>query len=327
MPSSRPNIIPTVVHLVRQLKPRSILDVGIGFGKWGHLFREYTDILEAEQDPARYLRKNWQVRIDGIEGHAAYLTPMHRYLYNTINIGDAAALMKKMPPYDLIFMGDIIEHFEKAPGLNLLGEAIARAAKAVIVSTPKYDTAQEDLCGNELERHRSLWSARDFRDFEGAQVRTVDRTTLLAVLPKPGVPRLQCTPPKQAEPQQTSRLRRARAEIARLVPKGEKLIVVDEEQLRSSLPHRKTFPFLEKDGQYWGPPTDDASAILELDRLRKQGARFIVFIWSSFWWLTYYSGFAQHLRSQFRCVADDALLTAFDLSRPATQKSARKIAH
>ena len=56
MPSSRPNTIPTVIHLVKQFQPKSILDVGIGFGKWGHLFREYTDINEAEKDPARYRR-------------------------------------------------------------------------------------------------------------------------------------------------------------------------------------------------------------------------------------------------------------------------------
>ena len=66
MPSSRANTIPTVIHLVRQLEPRSILDIGVGFGKWGHLFREYTDILQAEHDPPRYQRANWQVRIDGI---------------------------------------------------------------------------------------------------------------------------------------------------------------------------------------------------------------------------------------------------------------------
>src|SRR5438445_2272431 len=101
MPSSRPNVIPTVIHLVQQLKPGSILDVGIGFGKWGHLFREYTDIREAEYDPARYQKQNWQVRIDGLEGHAAYITPMHRYLYNEIHLGDAALLMKTLPYYDL----------------------------------------------------------------------------------------------------------------------------------------------------------------------------------------------------------------------------------
>src|SRR5512139_1422101 len=110
MPSSRPNTIPTVINLVRQLKPRSILDVGVGFGKWGHLFREYTDILEAEHDPARYRREKWQVRIEGIEGHAAYLTPMHDFLYDQIHVGNAAVLMKGLPKYDLVFLGDIIEH-------------------------------------------------------------------------------------------------------------------------------------------------------------------------------------------------------------------------
>src|SRR6266496_5578847 len=108
MPSGRPNTIPTVIHLVRQLRPQSILDVGVGFGKWGHLFREYTDILEAEHEPARYQRQNWRVRIDGIAGHAAYLTAMHDYLYNKIHVGDAAVLIPNVPNYDLIFLGDIL---------------------------------------------------------------------------------------------------------------------------------------------------------------------------------------------------------------------------
>src|SRR6185503_6455462 len=165
MPSSRPNTIPTVIHLLRQLKPQSILDVGVGFGKWGHLFREYTDINEAERDPGRYQKKNWQVKIDGIEGHAAYLTDMHHYLYNEIHLGDASEWLKKVSHYDLIFMGDVLEHFDKEKGFEVLREAVVKANKAVIVSTPKYETDQADLCGNELERHRSLWSAKDFRKF------------------------------------------------------------------------------------------------------------------------------------------------------------------
>src|SRR5436190_5820502 len=168
MTSSRPNTIPIVIHLLRQFQPKSILDVGIGFGKWGHLFREYTDINEAESDPARYERKNWRVRIDGIEGHAAYVTEMHRYLYNHIHLGDVRDLLPTLPSYDLIFLGDIIEHFDKEAGMELLRLALTKAGKAVIVSTPKFETGQPDLCGNELERHRSLWSARDFRKFDGA---------------------------------------------------------------------------------------------------------------------------------------------------------------
>src|SRR5213083_3013764 len=116
MPSSRPDTIPLVINVLRQLKPKSILDIGVGFGKWGHLFREYTDILEAENDPARYEKGHWQVRIDGIEAHAPYLTPMHAYLYDKIYIGEATALIKTLSNYDLIFLGDIIEHFEKEAG-------------------------------------------------------------------------------------------------------------------------------------------------------------------------------------------------------------------
>src|ERR1051325_10519734 len=106
MPSSRPNTIPTVINLVRQLRPRSILDIGVGFGKWGHLFREYTDINESERDPARYPRSGWQVRIDGIEGHAPYVTEMHRYIYNEVHLGDAMELLPRLPIYDLVFLGD-----------------------------------------------------------------------------------------------------------------------------------------------------------------------------------------------------------------------------
>src|ERR1051326_2477501 len=133
MPSSRPNTIPTVIHLVRQLKPQSILDVGVGFGKWGHLFREYTDILEAEHAPPRYQRENWQARIDGIEGHAAYLTEMHRFIYNKVFVGGARVLMRTVYRYELIFMGDILEHFEHADGRQLLHDAMEKSNQAVIL--------------------------------------------------------------------------------------------------------------------------------------------------------------------------------------------------
>ena len=314
MPSSRPNTIPTVIHLLRQLQPRSILDVGVGFGKWGHLFREYTDINAAERDPPRYHRENWQVRIDGIEGHAAYLTELHRYVYNDIHVGDACDLLPKLPNYDLIFMGDIIEHFDKPKGLELLQVAVAKANKAVIVSTPKFETAQESLCANELERHRSLWSARDFKKLPGASVKTLDRATLLAVLAKPGVGALQLTPPPAPSAGTALRLAQSRDALIELVPLDEPFILVDEEQLRLLLPHRRAIPFLERDGVYWGPPADDATAIREMERLRATGARHIVFAWPCFWWLGHYSAFASYLRTNFKITREDSLLVALALA-------------
>jgi hypothetical protein len=300
MPSSRPNAIPVVIHLLRQIRPRSILDVGVGFGKWGHLFREYTDINEAERDPARYQPTNWHFRIDGIEGHANYLTEMHRFLYNEIHVGDAAELLPKLPHYDLIFLGDIIEHFDKPRGEQLLRDALEHANKAVVVSTPRFETEQGDLCANDLERHRSLWHARDFKKWPGAQVKVVDGDTLVAVLTRPGQPALSLSPPRRGSRTAELRLRRARAELIRLIPLDERFALVDEEQLRSTLPHPHAIPFPSREGIYWGPPEDSAAAIRELERLRHEGAKRLVFIWSTFWWLDHYRDFARFLEANWK---------------------------
>jgi len=313
MPSSRPNTIPTVLHLVHQLKPRSILDVGVGFGKWGHLFREYTDILEAEHDPARYQRENWQVRIDGIEGFPQYLTGMHRYLYNEIHIGDARVLIRGLPVYDLVFMGDVLEHMDKADGQRFLQDAFARAHKAVVITTPKYETDQADLCGNELERHRSLWSAREFEEFEGAVVKTVDRSTLLVVLARPGTPALRLSPPIQPAGATARKFRRTRQDLIEMIPRDVPFVLIDEDQFRLGLPHSHAFPFLEKDGQYWGPPPDDAVAIRELERLRKAGATRLVIVWTCFWWREHYRGFRDYLGSHFEQLVNNPRMMVFSL--------------
>jgi hypothetical protein len=310
MPSSRPTTVPVVIHLLRQIRPQSILDVGVGFGKWGHLFREYTDINEAELDPARYQRAHWKVRIDGIEGYAPYITEMHRFLYNEIHLGDARSLLPRLPRYDLIFLGDIIEHFDKPAGVELLHLAVAHANKAVIVSTPKYETDQPDLCGNELERHRSLWSPHDFRQWPGAQTKTVDGETLVVVVSRPGQPPLSFTS-KRSDPAALSLLREARAELIRLIDTDEAFILIDEEQLRCTLPHRAAQPFLERDGTYWGPPGDDTLAVSELDRMRHAGARRVAFVSTTFWWLDHYSALKTHLETDWHLIHNSAALRIY----------------
>jgi hypothetical protein len=324
MPSSRPNTIPLVIHFVREMKPKSILDVGIGFGKWGHLFREYTDILGAEHDPKRYERKNWQVRIDGIEGHTPYLTEMHRFLYNEIHVGDARELIKRLPNYDLIFMGDIIEHFDKEQGMEFLRNACEHALKAVILTTPKYETDQEDLCGNELERHRSLWSADDFKAFSRAAVETVDGSMLVALLPSRG---LQKIPSAATLREAGVRIRQAQTivkEIIEMIPRDEKFALVDEEQIRSLLPHPHVVPFLQKDGKYWGAPPDEQTAIRELEESRMSGATMIVFIAPCFWWLEYYTGFHRYLTDRFPCKVRNPKVIIFDLTKSLAQSGSEK---
>ena len=111
------------------------------------------------------------------------------------------------------------------------------------------------------------------------------------------------------------RLYAAIQEIIKVVPAESSFILVDDGCLEvpALIAPRRCLPFLEKDGRYWGKPPDDATAIREFERLRKAGASFIVFIWSTFWWLEYYGGLHRYLRAQFPCIRQDERIVVFDL--------------
>jgi glycosyltransferase involved in cell wall biosynthesis len=111
-----------------------------------------------------------------------------------------------------------------------------------------------------------------------------------------------------------SRERQALRELTQLLPKGCRFVLVDEQNLwrYDQLPGKR-IPFLERNGEYWGMPTDDIAAIQECERLREAGAEYIVFAWPSFWSLDYYSKFQMHLRSHYRCILENERLVVFAL--------------
>lgn len=113
-----------------------------------------------------------------------------------------------------------------------------------------------------------------------------------------------------------SRLADVTREIVAVVPPGDAFILVDDVRWDANevAAGRRAIPFLERDGEYWGPPADDETAIRELERLRQQaGPSCIVFGWPAFWWLEYYTGLGDHLRARFPCVLENDRLVAFNL--------------
>jgi hypothetical protein len=106
-----------------------------------------------------------------------------------------------------------------------------------------------------------------------------------------------------------------RKELEALMSPDKSFILVDQDWWRGTdiLEGLKPIPFLERDGQYWGLPPDDETAIREFERLRKMGATFIVFGFPAFWWLDYYSEFHKYLRSNFHCVMENDRVVVFDL--------------
>lgn len=103
-------------------------------------------------------------------------------------------------------------------------------------------------------------------------------------------------------------------DIERIVPDGGTLILVDESWTTSpSIAGRQVVPFLERDGDYWGRPPDDNTAINELERMRREGAQYIVFLSHTFWWLENYSEFDAYLNSRYKCVLKNERTTAFEI--------------
>jgi hypothetical protein len=187
MPSGPISPMPYVLFSVYQYRPKSLLELGVGFGKWGHVFREYLEITQSFDDFERYRKENWTIRIDGIEGYAPYITDAHRYIYTNIYIGDFCELIKTADTYDVVFMGDVLEHVPKEKAYELLDNCLAKANKAVILTTPLGFCKQDDACGNEFERHQSGWEAADFERYDRRVVKVMEDNYLFVVLLKPNV--------------------------------------------------------------------------------------------------------------------------------------------
>jgi hypothetical protein len=102
--------------------------------------------------------------------------------------------------------------------------------------------------------------------------------------------------------------------IEELVPGDARFVLVDGDELRGDLvQRRRAIPFLERDGQHWGPARHDEEAIAELERLRRASVAFVVFAWPAFWWLDHYVGFRAYLRNTFTCVLENDRVVVFDL--------------
>lgn len=110
------------------------------------------------------------------------------------------------------------------------------------------------------------------------------------------------------------RLRAVAADIDALIPTDVPFVLVDDDNLgMRPTPGRRPVPFLERDGNWWGAPADDRTAIAELERLREAGARFLVFAWPAFWWLDYYREFADYVQASFERVEASDRLLVFDM--------------
>ncbi len=308
-------------HLVRH---GSVVDIGPGEGKYGRMLR----------------RVQPNIKLIGVELDAEYVERYKlREVYDEIWVLDAAELMNAPDRiFDAVIIGDCIEHMRKSIGLDLLNFLVYRS-KIITVKFP-LQMLQNAWQGHKTEAHISVWSEHDFR---GMDHLFAERNFIcLAIIRGYLNQTMEWVPPTVTQrfgyanmaefyAKDPSRLSLADvesrrenlslSEIRSTIPSGV-IILVDELQTRlASDGERRTLPFLEKKGEYWGRPADDQQAISEIERMRRSGCSHIVFAWPAMWWLDYYRGFKDYLCSNYNCVLHNERLVAFDLRLDRTSYS------
>ena len=162
MPSSNFAAISPIMSAVMQIKPKSVLDIGCGNGKYGFLVQEYMRYWMGIEEP----------HIDAIEIFDPYLGIAQSMIYKKIIQHDALEALWQMEDkeYDLILAVDILEHYEINEGALMLDE-MKRVGKNIIVCTPIKVSNQGAVFGNEYETHRSQWEADDILQAVGIKTK------------------------------------------------------------------------------------------------------------------------------------------------------------
>lgn len=106
-----------------------------------------------------------------------------------------------------------------------------------------------------------------------------------------------------------SRLRdeveRERAQLLEAVPQGASVLVVskgDGDLLHLEGRHTRHFPQDDTGGYAGWYPAQSDDAIAHLESLRLQGAQFLLFPSTAFWWLEHYEGLRLHLERHYRLI-------------------------
>jgi 2-polyprenyl-3-methyl-5-hydroxy-6-metoxy-1,4-benzoquinol methylase len=149
MPASNPETKPWIAEHILKIQPTTVLDVGAGKGLYLNLVR---DILGKEN-----------VKVTGVEIWEDYIKFfMLKMRYDKLIQAD----VREMDDfnYDLVILGDVLEHMSKEEAINLWNKC-SKQSKYAIISIPIIDHPQEAINDNPYEIHvKEDWTTQEVLD-------------------------------------------------------------------------------------------------------------------------------------------------------------------
>lgn len=172
MPSSASESIPYLIDFIRKHRPdlKSVLDVGIGFGKVGFLLREYFDV----KNHSAFKPSDWHLHLTGVDIYDDYLSELQHLLYDEIIIGDIFEVLPDLKQYDLAVLSDVLEHLDKDEGHQLI-KSLFKHASDIIITTPVGFLDHPAKGDNPHEAHKSGWELVDFEQYSVVESKVVER--------------------------------------------------------------------------------------------------------------------------------------------------------
>jgi hypothetical protein len=148
-----------VCDIIWQYHPKSVLDIGPGFGRWGFLAREMLDVFQG-----RIAKSTWKTRICCVEAYSGYVREQYSFIYDRVFVDCGRRFLSRTDErFDMIIAGDVLEHFEKSDALDFIRLAREKSNKAVVLCVPiGTGYPQGQVQGNPMEAHLSTWETAEF---------------------------------------------------------------------------------------------------------------------------------------------------------------------
>lgn len=135
------------VQLFNKVNPKTILDVGPGYGRMGQMVKNL----------------NIDCKLDAIEIDSTYINQYNLYsIYQTIYNCDVKNFCLEHPRlrYDIVIFNDILEHMFRSEAMDVIDFLLYRT-NYIVVQWPT-DFVQDDWENHQSEVHRSNFKLLDF---------------------------------------------------------------------------------------------------------------------------------------------------------------------